>query len=80
MRLDQTKALIHEIQSAEMQTAKKSINGESLFVAKDFLEGLGYSKSSCEVPDDCIDRKRRALFVSRDVMRGLIDELRSELT
>jgi len=44
---------------------------------------IGHNASSdtnCEVPDDCIDPRRRALFVSRDVMRGLIDELRSELT
>jgi len=35
---------------------------------------------TCRVPDDCIDPKRRALFVSRAVMRGLIDQLRSEAT
>jgi len=35
---------------------------------------------SCRVPDDCIDPKRRALFVSRAVMRGLIEQLRSEAT
>lgn len=38
------------------------------------------SVTTCCVPDDCIDPKRRALFVSREVMRGLIDELRSEAT
>lgn len=34
--------------------------------------------ANCEVSDDCIDPKRRALFVSRAVMGGLIDQLRSE--
>jgi hypothetical protein len=38
------------------------------------------SRPNCQVPDDCIDPKRRALFVSREVMRGLIEELRSDLT
>ena len=36
--------------------------------------------ATCCVPDDCIDPKRRALFVSRAVMRGLIEQLRSEAT
>ena len=41
---------------------------------------IGPEWGRCCVPDDCIDPKRRALFVSRAVMRGLIEQLRSELT
>jgi len=29
------------------------------------------------VPDDCIDASRRALFLGREAVRGLIEELRS---
>lgn len=32
----------------------------------------------CPVPEDCIDPKRRALFVGREVMRDLIERLRSQ--
>ena len=32
---------------------------------------------NCRVPDDCIDASRHALFVSREVMRDLIERFRS---
>ena len=31
----------------------------------------------CRIPDDWIDTKRYALFMARDVMRGLITQLQS---
>jgi hypothetical protein len=31
--------------------------------------------SSCRIPDDCIDSKRYPLFMVREVMRQLIDNL-----
>jgi hypothetical protein len=37
-----------------------------------------YLSATCQVPDDCIDASRRALFVSREVMRGVIESLRSQ--
>ncbi|PZP56492.1 MAG: hypothetical protein DI596_10270, partial [Azospira oryzae] len=33
---------------------------------------------SCQVPDDCIDPRRRALFIGRETMRELIEELRRQ--
>ncbi len=30
---------------------------------------------SCRIPDDCIDSKRYPLFMAREVMRQLIDNL-----
>ena len=32
----------------------------------------------CRVPDDCIDSKRYPLFMAREVMRGLIEQLKAE--
>jgi hypothetical protein len=34
--------------------------------------------SKCQVPDDCIDPRRRALFIGRETMRELIEELRRQ--
>ena len=33
--------------------------------------------ASCRIPDDWIDTKRYALFMARDVMRALIDQMQS---
>ncbi len=30
----------------------------------------------CRVPDDCIDSRRYPLFMAREVMRGLIEQLK----
>lgn len=35
-------------------------------------------KDSCRIPDDCIDSKRYPLFMARDVMRVLIEQLQAE--
>ena len=32
----------------------------------------------CRVPDDCIDFKRYPLFMAREVMRGLIEQLKAQ--
>ena len=32
----------------------------------------------CRIPDDCIDSKRYPLFMARDVMRVLIEQLQAE--
>ena len=32
---------------------------------------------NCRIPDDWIDTKRYALFMARDVMRALIDQMQS---
>ena len=53
---------------------------KQVLIRKDFANQRGTHVITCCVPDDCIDPKRRALFVSRAVMRGLIDQLRSEAT
>ena len=29
----------------------------------------------CRIPDDCIDNKRYPLFIAREVMQALIDQL-----
>jgi hypothetical protein len=36
---------------------------------------LGALLASCRIPDDCIDSKRYPLFMAREVMRQLIDNL-----
>ncbi len=41
----------------------------------DILKKFGYT---CQVPDDCIDPRRRALFIGRETMRELIEELRRQ--
>ena len=45
-----------------------------LFVALDQYHGV----FSCRIPDDCIDSKRYPLFMARDVMRVLIEQLQAE--
>lgn len=37
-----------------------------------------WGMSTCQVPDDCIDPRRRALFIGRETMRELIEELRRQ--
>lgn len=64
------------------QTTKQNIGQhlKSIFAEGELAQDsvVKDSFTTCGVPDDCIDPKRRALFVSREVMRGLIDELWSE--
>ena len=42
---------------------------------KDLVELL--IRDKCRIPDDWIDTKRYALFMARDVMRALIDQMQS---
>ncbi len=42
------------------------------------MSGRRGTVSKCRVPDDCIDSKRHALFVGREAMRDLIDDLWSQ--
>ena len=37
-----------------------------------------YQIPTCRIPDDCIDSKRYPLFMARDVMRVLIEQLQAE--
>ena len=68
---------IHKTSGRRESCSRK--NGGIVF--PDFLQKiLDEQLFICRVPDDCIDPKRLALFVSRAVMRGLIDQLRSEAT
>ena len=56
---------------------------KNLEEAKEFL-ALSKAKKgkeliySCRIPDDCIDSKRYPLFMARDVMRVLIEQLQAE--
>jgi hypothetical protein len=36
---------------------------------------LSFPLNNCRIPDDCIDSKRYPLFMAREVMRQLIDNL-----
>ena len=38
----------------------------------------GSDSPTCRIPDDCIDSKRYPLFMARDVMRVLIEQLQAE--
>ena len=38
----------------------------------------GHFVYRCRIPDDCIDSKRYPLFMARDVMRVLIEQLQAE--
>ena len=42
------------------------------------LENKMRFMGSCRIPDDCIDSKRYPLFMARDVMRVLIEQLQAE--
>ena len=42
------------------------------------MDGLARSIANCRIPDDCIDSKRYPLFMARDVMRVLIEQLQAE--
>ena len=37
-----------------------------------------WTGTTCRIPDDCIDSKRYPLFMARDVMRVLIEQLQAE--
>jgi len=37
--------------------------------------GIHYLMPICRIPDDCIDNKRYPLFIAREVMQALIDQL-----
>ena len=42
------------------------------------LHKAEYEGTNCRIPDDCIDSKRYPLFMARDVMRVLIEQLQAE--
>ena len=42
------------------------------------LKVFEHSRGSYRIPDDCIDSKRYPLFMARDVMRVLIEQLQAE--
>jgi tripartite-type tricarboxylate transporter receptor subunit TctC len=65
--------------------------GDVIALSKSRPGGLSYGTSGtggtphvagellkCRVPDNCIDSKRYPLFMARDVMRGLIEQIRAE--
>ncbi len=58
-----------------MDTAKN--RGHTKLTAKLF-EPMYKRFDSCRIPDDCIDSKRYPLFMARDVMRVLIEQLQAE--
>ena len=64
---------------AMAERARRSVGATVQAARAALFDGEGVA-ANCRVPDDCIDPKRRALFVSRAVMRGLIEQLRSEAT
>ena len=39
------------------------------------IYGRQHGMDTCRIPDDCIDSKRYPLFMAREVMRQLIDNL-----
>ena len=51
--------------------------GKDDFTAKDFYNVPKNLRAiyRCRVPDDCIDPRRYPLFMARDVMRSLIEQL-----
>jgi len=52
---------------------------QGLFQPKNRYENFGEAiVRMCQVPDDCIDPRRRALFIGRETMRELIEELRRQ--
>ena len=69
----------------EIQTALQNLaTGELRATATALLGKLGYASHktlelpTCRIPDDCIDSKRYPLFMARDVMRVLIEQLQAE--
>ncbi len=52
--------------------AGKSSTINALFHTSDIK-----TEARCRIPDDWIDTKRYALFMARDVMRALIDQMQS---
>ena len=50
--------------------------GDSVYGRKDgVFVGKIVCVGTCRIPDDCIDSKRYPLFMAREVMRQLIDNL-----
>lgn len=46
-------------------------------VAVHVLDGLSWDRCRCRIPDDCIDQKRYALFMARDVLKALVQSIAS---
>ena len=44
----------------------------------DISSNVKWQLPICRIPDDCIDSKRYPLFMARDVMRVLIEQLQAE--
>jgi len=76
MRCHRPKTAAQHLTAAVARTRPKALVGEvgSRFTEHELMDTVLVCVS-CRVPDDCIDPKRRALFVSRAVMRGLIEQL-----
>ena len=53
-------------------------NGQSTTPEVVYPSQLKETLNTCRIPDDCIDSKRYPLFMARDVMRVLIEQLQAE--
>jgi hypothetical protein len=60
-----------------MKVTHTAIPGVLIIEPKVFRDASGffYQSFSCRIPDHCIDSKRYPLFMAREVMRQLIDNL-----
>jgi len=47
----------------------------AMSTARQFFSAAVQISINCRIPDDCIDSKRYPLFMAREVMRQLIDNL-----
>jgi hypothetical protein len=73
--------LLHEVAMACGDTVSaRQAEMEKRAHCEEFPSMRAYFMRICRVPDDCIDASRRALFVGREAMRDLIEELRSQPT
>ena len=65
-----------------LQTATRALRDgrDEEYVVCALLHDIGETLGSfnCRIPDDCIDSKRYPLFMARDVMRVLIEQLQAE--
>lgn len=71
-------ALMDSGASAVVHFAGLKAVGESVEQPLRYYDNNVVGTLRCRIPDDCIDSKRYPLFMARDVMRVLIEQLQAE--
>ena len=74
--IERTMAYIHVVDPAASSLLGERTKANSAQIS-DIQQKVGETLSSCRIPDDCIDPKRYPLFMGREVVQELLQQLKT---